>query len=496
MHRLRMGHLIRGLAIVWVPLLCAAEPDHSSREFDWGPLISRRQDVHGDMRLRILGPFFERAISAEGQTLTAVRPLASYYDHPDVERHGMDVLWPVAHYKGFRDERSVRVLLAYYSRFDVNDPESRYRVWVLPFYFQGRDVHGEEYMAVFPLGGRIHELLGQDRMMFVLFPLYGRSELNDIVSHNVLWPIISRTTGEDVYRFRVFPFYGQSRYRDRHNKKFVMWPFWTSAEWHYPTSQGSGYILFPLYGRIDLTDQQSWLVLPPFFRVSQGARQNAYLLPWPLFQRRTGEVNQTYLWPIAGQRRVPGVETRFFLWPVVHQERVERGNNVAHRMYVLPFYYSDVHRERADAPPPLAPDQPVPRGSVVSNYQKIWPLVSYRREGDAVRFRMLDLWPLKQTAAIERNYAPIWTLIQNTRVEDRSDTEIFWGLYRRETRGEDRSYTSLFPLIEWERDERDSIERRRWSLLKGLIGYEREDTKRRYRALYILRWGGRKESQP
>lgn len=473
-----------------------AGAESSAREFDFGPLISRRQDVHGDMRLQILGPFFERATSDDGHTLTAVRPLVSRYEHPDVERHGMDVLWPLAHAKGFRDERHVRILLTYYTRFDISDPESRYRFWSLPVYFQGRDVHGDRYLAVFPLGGRIHEFMGQDRMMFVLFPLYGRSEINEIVSHNVMWPIVSRTTGDDVYRFRIFPFYGQSRYRDRYNKKFVMWPFWTSAEWHYPNSQGSGYVLFPLYGRIDLTDQQSWLVLPPFFRVSLGTRQNAWLMPWPFFQRRTGEVDQTSIWPIVGQRRLPGVETRFFLWPIFHQERVDRKNTVIQRMYVLPFYYSDLHRDRPDAPPPMDLDQPVPRGTIVSNYQKIWPLVSYRREGDEVRFRMLDLWPRKHTPAIERNYAPFWTLIQNTRVADRSDTEILWGLYRRERRSEDHAYTSIFPLIEWERDDEETGEWRRWAFLKGLIGYERQDTTRRYQALYFLRWGTQKESQP
>lgn len=494
MHRLRLFFYGLLLFVAWT----AGFPAEAlGGEFDLGPLISRREDVHGVMRLQVLGPLFERATSGEGQTLTAVRPLVSRYEHPHVERHGMDVLWPLAHAKGFRDERRIRVLLTYYTRFDVNDPESPYRFRMLPVYFQGRDADGETYRAVFPLGGTIHDMLGQDRLFFVLFPLYGRAELNEIVSHNVLWPFVSRATGDEVYRFRVFPFYGQSRYRDRHNKKFVMWPFWTSAEWMYPTSQGSGFILFPIYGRIDLTDQQSWLFLPPFFRVSQGTRQNAWLLPWPFFQRRTGEVNQTYVWPIAGQKRVPGVETRFFLWPLVHQERVERGDRIAHRLYVLPFYYSDLKRERSEAPPPRAPDQPVPRGSAVSNYQKIWPLVSYRREGDETRFRMLDLWPLRQTAAIERNYAPFWTLIQNTRVEDRSDTEILWGLFRREVRGEESSYTSLFPLVEWEREEAESGVRRRWSFLKGLIGIEQEDTKRRYQALYFLRWGGRaQESQP
>ncbi len=491
-----MHRLIRGLlpvALVAGLWLSDVHADADIREFDFGPIISRQRDVHGTMRLRALGPFFERAIHEDGQSLTAVRPLFSHYDNPEYERHRYEVLWPLAHYKGFRDERSGRVLLAWWTRFDINDPESRYRFWLIPLYFQGRDQHGETYMALFPVGGKIHEFLGFDEIRFALFPLYLGTEINTIQSHSVLWPIFSRTEGKGIYRFRVFPFYGQNRHRDRYSKKFIMWPIWTSAEYYIPGSSGSGFILFPFYGQLDLDDQRSHMVLPPFFRISQGDRVNMWLLPWPFFQRRTGEVRQTYVWPIWGQKRMAGNEYRFFVWPILHQQRIDKGDAIAQRLFVLPFYYSETQRERAAAPPPMGPNDPVPRGEMASNYQKLWPFMSYIREGDEARFRMLDLWPLKQTGAIERNYAPFWTLLQNTRLDDASDTEVLWGLFRRQRHHEDHAYTSLFPLVQWERDKVE--DRRQWSLLKGLLGYERQGTTSRYRLLYFIRWG-QEEDEP
>ncbi len=492
MHRLIRFTLITLLCVPAFSM--AGADDRDPLEFDFGPLISRQRDLHGHMRLRVLGPFFERATHDDGQTLTAVRPLYSRYDDPEMERRRSEYLWPVGYTKQFRDEHSGRVLLAFWTRFDVEDPDSRYRFWLFPLYFQGRDKHGEEYAALFPLGGRIHEFLGRDEIEFILFPLYLRTELNEVPSHSFLWPIISHTQGRGIYRFRVFPFYGQNRHRDRYNKKFVMWPFWTSAEYYYEGSSGSGYILFPVYGRLTLEDQRSWMVLPPFFRVSRGERVNMVLAPWPIFQRRTGEIRQTYIWPLWGTKTMRGTHSRFFLWPFLQEERIDRGDTVARRFYLLPFYYSDTHRERAPAAPD--PQEPVPRGTMVSNYQKIWPLLSYIRDGDEVRFRMLALWPLKYTPSIERNYAPFWSLIQHARYEEASDTEILWGLYRRQRRGEDKSYTSLFPLFDRTRDDRHDEAVRRWSFLKGLIGYERRGTNRRYQLLYLLRWGQLEETEP
>lgn len=496
MHRL-IPRLL-GWSLIWIVAVDAwASTERESREFDFGPIISRQRDVHGNLRLRALGPIFERAEAADGQRLTAVRPAYSRYVNPGLEQARSDYVWPVGYSKAFRDERSGRVLLAYWTRFDINDPQSRYRFWIIPVYFQGRDVHGQNYAAVFPLGGRIHEFLGRDEIEFLAFPLYAKTTLKEVDSYSFLWPLIGHTDGRGIYRFRVFPFYAQNRHRDRYNKKSVMWPIWTSAEYFYPGSSGSGFILFPFYGQLRLDDQRSWMVLPPFFRVSQGDRVNFVLAPWPLFQRRTGEVQQTWLWPFWGRKSMRGVQSGFFLWPIVTYSRIDRGDMIYSQRFVLPFYYSDQMRRRLPDEPIMDLDAPVPRGTLVNNYQKLWPLISYRREGDESRFRMLDLSPLKDSAPIERNYAPLWTLFEKVRVGGKSDTELLWGLYRRQRRGPEETYTSIFPVINWARTETEDESYRRWSILKGLIGYERQGTNRRYRLLYVFNWGDDKqESQP
>ncbi len=495
MHRL-IARVLCGLVAWTLGGVAASQADEPAGRVDWGPLFSHQQDVHGNWRWRALGPFFEHAQGEESLTLTAVRPLYSRVEDEAAARRRSDYAWPIGYSRRLHDDHHGRVLLTFWTRHDLTDPESRYHIYVLPFYFQGRDQEGESYAAIFPLGGRIHNFFRFDTVRFVFWPLYVRTEQNEIVSRSYVWPIVSHTSGKGIHRFRVFPFYGQNRHRDRYKKQFILWPFWSQAEYYYDGSSGSGYILFPLYGRLDLEDQQSWMVLPPFFRISRGDRVNFALAPWPFFQRRTGEVQQTYLWPLYGQKRMPVVQSRFALWPIFRETHIDRGETVVQRRNVMPFYYSAVERDRAVPPRPLELDDPVPRGEVVSNYQKIWPLLSYQREGDESRFRLLALSPLRESGPIERNYAPLWTLLQNTRVDDASETEVLWGLFRRQREGDEQAYTSVFPLVNWERDDRADEAVRRWSVLKGLLGYERHGTNRQYRLLYVLRWGANEESEP
>jgi hypothetical protein len=124
---------------------------------------------------------------------------------------------------------------------------------------------------------------------------------------------------------------------------------------------------------------------------------------------------------------------------------------------------------------------------VLERYFKFWPLVSYHREESVMRLRVLALWPGCDAGAVERNYAPLWSLYSRRRSAGDVEDELLWGLcsYRRNTEGAMRF--SLFPVFEIERDPGDG-DRKRWSLLKGLIGWERRELNKRWRLLYWIRF--------
>ncbi len=395
--------------------------------FDLGCLASRQVDVDGRVRTRALGPLVEWTSGKDGYALKAVRPLFAASEHPETGWRRWEFAWPVATAKRLEDkERSWRVLLAYGYRFDLASPAGRRRLWVLPFYFQGRDLHGRRYLAVFPLGGRIREFLWQDTIDFALFPLWMRSQVNDVVTHDVLWPFLSRTRGGGVRRHRVLPFYGYSYRPGRFEKRFVLWPVFTSATYLPPGAEGRAFMVFPLWARVRLTGQSTWAVLPPFFRVDRNQRLRSVAAPWPFLRYSSGEVDQFHLWPLFGRKRRQGIQNSFLLWPLGWREKIDRGPWVLRRYKVLPFYQYEVQRARRAGPGG--------ERAVRSRDVHVWPLGSYRRVEDRRRLRVLDLWPVKNQAPVERNWAPLWTLFEHRARGADSETELLWGLYRRSRR--------------------------------------------------------------
>jgi hypothetical protein len=404
-------------------------------------------------------PFYDNLATTNG-SFFAVRP---FYSHTVLEEGQIrDVFWPLYSCKEFKDEKTSRALIFWWTHeFDSKDESPRNRNWLLPVYFQGRDTNGRGYFALFPLGGTIHEFLGRDEISFVLFPIFGKSRINDVKTTSVLWPIYSHTRGTGIERDRVFPIIGKSVLEGKYEKHFVLWPFWNSAEYFYPGNSGKAWILFPLYGQSKMEREKTVWVIPPFFRFTKGEKQDRLFCPWPFIQKINSELhNKFYIWPLWGEDQYAAgpIHRTFLLWPLLWSEKTEdRGLLKTHRM-ALPFFYQDFTVRNNDG-----------ADTKLSNYWKIWPLMSWQREGETSRFRMLEFWPLKNSAPVERNWSPLWTLYKRTHTDGVVRKDILWFAWH---------------------SERDSAEERsEWSLLKGALSYKRDGEKRSLRLLYFVHLG-------
>jgi hypothetical protein len=384
------------------------------------------------------------------------------------------------------------VIIAHFYDRDQTDAQSQYRFWLLPFWFHGRDEAGRPYAGLFPLGGIIHNFLLRDRIRFVLWPLWSQSDLNDVRTTDILWPLVSRTTSPDGHReqFRVFPFYAYSKSARQYVKHAVLWPVWTHARYTHPKATGTAWILFPLYGRVDLNTQRGWMVLPPFFQHIRGDQMTRTYCPWPIIQRETGYRERLFVWPLYGYRKDGALKRQFWLWPFVVREENDFGRRRQTRWSLVPLF---INATQVALPPPVAGPsaepavEPPPPRPVVAGRAKLWPLFSrrYDREEGTYRLRAPDLWPAVNPPAVERSWAPLWTLLDyRIRGADR-DLEVLWGLYRDTRRADGAHATGLFPVWRHERTGADAG--RRWSVLKGLLAYDRTATNRRVRLLWLGR---------
>lgn len=371
---------------------------------------------------RAAGPLIEGAREPDAQAdLLAVRPFFSHETAGDAEV--MDLLWPLATWHRRGVGASWRALLAYGADADVDDPESAYFIRIFPFYFEGRTRAGEEYHALFPLGGTICGLPSFDRARFVLFPLYGDSQTRDTRTVTWLWPLFLTRHGDELDQWRLFPLYGVSRRTGELTltRRFVLWPLWTAVHYDGERVQGDAFVLFPLYGQADLGDERSWMLLPPFFSWTRNEAQDYRRLrcPWPLVQwERRGADSAAGLWPLYGERQTAELSRWYALWPIIRSERVTHGSNRVERFHVTPVFYQE--RRAATAGLDEARED---------HYWRLWPLLSWSRQGAASRLRVLELTWFRNSQAIERNWAPFWSLFVRRREADgASRNDLLWGL--------------------------------------------------------------------
>jgi len=461
----------------------------SGSGFDAGPIVAVDTDVHGNQRMRALGPLVETRRSSNGMQFKAVRPFYSRVYDPVKERSIADIVWPIGMWKRRFGELDWRMLPAWGHDYDTAAPDSRYRWTLFPLLFGGRSIDKQTYFAVFPFGGVLRDFGGRDLIRFFMFPLYSHSVQDDNDTHTVLWPVFSITKGDDVYRRRFFPFYGYSHNEGRWTKRFILWPFWTSVKYEYPDQKGGGFILWPLIGHARVGDSYFLSFLPPFFKYEKGANGHRSLFcPWPFIRYKHGDVNQLYLWPLWGRRSSLADRKWFFLWPLVQNRNIERIGYSVHRFHVFPFVAYESRTAEKDVP-----KRGYETGDVFGRYFKLWPLFSYERRQDVVRFRSAALWPMRNPAAVDRSWAPLWNLFRYERDGGERETEFLWGLYRHR-RGKQGRRLSVFPILQFESAQGDgeqSVGRRGWSLLYGLVGYRRDGLHKEIKLIYFIkfRWG-------
>lgn len=447
---------------------------------DFGPLFSIGADVAGNRRLRALGPLIETLRLPDDGEFLAVRPFYSRIRDGAPTTIDEHAVWPAwTRRRAGREERWSVGGIAYRRDWDIECEHSRYYLRVLPVYFQGRDKEGGDYRAVFPAGGSIHDFLRQDEISFFLFPLCMHRRVNDVETRTYAWPIISTTSGGGIQRFTVFPFYGRARRGTDYERYFVLWPLWNHARFGFEGGAGHGYILFPIFGHAKLEGQESFFVLPPLFRFSSSADMSLVYCPWPLFQKSSGPVEKLYLWPLWGRKSREQGESWFAIWPLLHGEsHMKPGLVESRRIAVRPVFSRETTRRKSK--------EGDFEEDLLSSRVKLWPLASYRREEDSSLFRAPALWPFTDYAAIERNYAPFWTLYSRTRHGAVSEDELLWGLFRYRRCGCGAKGFSLFPLFSF--NSEDGNNRREWSFLKGLVGYEEGSSGgRSWRFLYMFR---------
>lgn len=373
-------------------------------------------------------------------------------------------------YAAYREEETVWQLLPItrYDRHTAVDGSVEWTLLTLPGIYWSKRADGRILRGWFPFAGVMEQFLSYDRLEWVLFPVWMRTERSGRVTNHVFWPVFAFTGGTGGPSWRVWPLVGNSIYQGKYERWFALWPFflWQRNNLQLPPeAHETKWMVFPFYGRTTAGEYSATTVLWPFFGWASNPK-NGYVAidaPWPLVRYLRDprqDVERTRAWPFWSEYEGDGLESTWWGWPFLNERREVYPDAERKATNLVPFVQNWERRDDAGN---------------LERYGKVWPLFQVeRRNDDEVRTAFPALNPLWRTPDIDAMYAWIWELYTRERqaavVRERS----WLGLYRREkdVLEDRRSLSVLWATREYELDEKPV---RETSLLFGLFRWRSDE---------------------
>ena len=350
-------------------------------------------------------------------------------------------------------------------------PEPWRALDVWPFYFsRATGDAATSYQAWFPLGGTLVNRFGQDRLSWVLFPLYARAEKRGAVTTAVPWPIVRWSEGGGQSGFALWPLYGETRRVDGGSERYALWPLLYRREARVEGDADNREVsrgFLPFYASDDAPRYRSETWLWPFFGYVERSkpyqyRANNYL--WPLWVQGRGDERFVNRWaPFYSHSVIKGTEKRWVLWPLWRRQRWPDGAIEQTRTQVLFAVYHDTV-QRSRTAPSVAP----------ARKRHLWPLFSEWDNG-AGRRQVQVLSPfevlLPHSEEVRQAWSPLFSIYRYDRHADGgSRHSVLWDgvTYRSAPDAREREW-HVGPLLGFV----SRPEAARLALFRGLLGLKR-----------------------
>jgi len=416
---------LRALTLALAASLAGCATDGS--EVNLAPFWSQHSMAGGGVEVESVGGVFRTRTPTRGAAFSqvALRPLA-IRDRNDQEV--LDHFLTPFGYATYRPDETVWQLLPI-TRYDARRAEDGSEDWTLltlPGIYWSKRADGRTLRAWFPFAGVMETFLSYDRLEWVLFPIWMRTERAGRVTQHILWPIFSFTDGAGGPSWRVWPLVGNSIYEGKYERWFLLWPFflWQRNNLQLPpAAHETKWMVFPFYGRTTAGDYEATTVLWPFFGWSSNPSTGYWAVdaPWPIvrvMRDPKSDQERTRAWPFWSNYEGDGLESTWWGWPFLNDRRE---------------VYNDAEREATNLVPFVQHWTRRDEDGNVESYGKFWPLFQVeRRNDDEFRTAFPALNPLWRTPDIDEMYAWIWELYTKEVRRDVIRERTWLGLYRRE----------------------------------------------------------------
>lgn len=441
-------------------------------EINTWPIRVAQADANGSVTSwQGVGPLLFAQPLPNGGSAHGIRPL--YLKKQTDAATEVDVLYPLFVYqKNVEHVRWSVFNLINWSQYlaDAANGESGSRlksfdVW--PVYFS-RDTGDPEtsYRAVFPIFGRLQNRFSNERLSWVLFPLYVRTENRGVVGTSYLWPFVRRLSGDGNRGFALWPLYGVRQKPGIYRHEYALWPlmYRNLSRLDEATPRESVAVL-PFYMRDRSGENVSETYLWPFFgyvdRTSPYRYHETHYF-WPFFVQGRGDERYRNRWaPFYTHSVIKGTEKRWWMWPLLRRETwTDEGLAQTKTQFCYFIYWSLRQRSAAN------PDLP----SAAKTHA--WPLLSTWNDG-AGRRQLQVFSPFEVFLPHNENVRMLWSPL--------------FAIYRYDQRAPGTTrHSALFNLVSWRKEPerrefhlgplfstKKTPESQRIALAGGLLGVRR-----------------------
>lgn len=322
-----------------------------------------------------------------------------------------------------------------------------FEIW--PFYL-GRDTGNEatSYHAVFPVAGTVKNRFGQDRIDWVLFPLYGRFEKKGIVTTTVPWPFIKHVGGA-ASGFEVWPIGGSRGNEGQFRETFALWPIFHHNQRTLPEGGSTDELaILPFYERTVSPKAKSETFVWPFFgyTLSDDPKYREQRWLWPFIVTARGEDRHVDRFaPIYTFSERKGVRKTWILWPLLrHQEWTEAGLDFEKSQLLFFLYWNLEERSSANSALPSA------------HKTHLWPLFSAWDNGAGhTQFQLFSPFEVffQHNDIVRTVYSPLFSIYRlDRRPSGDVHSSFLFNLMTYHREGKVRQF-NLGPLLETMKDQ-------------------------------------------
>lgn len=391
---------------------------------------------------------------------TFVRPLAAQYDQSSTSDRYF--LYPFGHEhreKNYSYWTYLFGLFSYTTR--MKDAQRLRQGMFFPFFYFKRGFGKDDYTALWPLGGRVKNVLGKEQADWFLWPLWVRTKKQAETNYWFPWPLINYRKGS-MAGLGIYPLGGHF-YNAEQDQRHFLWPLIYAQEDRKNQRKIHGFLPFYAYEHSPKVKDLS--IFWPFWghRWEKDPSYEEHRLLWPLWVHGKGELRSVHRWApfyTHSENKKTTLRKTWFFWPLVRIKDWQESGVDVHQEQCLYFLFWAQEQKNHFTQ------------EFLCRKVHFWPIYSYWESADGHKqLQMLSPFEVffPGNKMVRDIYSPLFNLYRYDEHHGVVQQSFLFNLFRERRAGSKDVWLKCGIFLDYARNPQE----RHLSILKGLFEYKK-----------------------